>query len=146
MALLPITPVPGIVTNGTPYSKKGRWTDGDLVRFQNGNLKPIGGWEKLKSTALTGTPTALYAYSDNAGNSILAVGTRQKVYVLTRNIWYDITPTRASGTGNITGWSTVDTTPTVTVTDASHGAIEGDFVTITSVSGAVNGIPAATLF
>ena len=61
MALLPITPVPGIVTNGTPYSKKGRWTDGDLVRFQNGNLKPIGGWEKLKPAALTGTPTALYA-------------------------------------------------------------------------------------
>jgi len=93
MALLPITPVPGIVTNGTPYSKKGRWTDGDLVRFQNGNLKPIGGWEKLKPAALTGTPTALYAYSDNFGNSVLAVGTRQKVYVLTRNIWYDITPT-----------------------------------------------------
>ena len=92
MALLPITPPPGIVTNGTAYSNKGRWTDGDLVRFQNGNLRPIGGWEKLKSTALTGTPTALYTYSDNAGNPILAVGTRQKVYVLTRNTWYDITP------------------------------------------------------
>ena len=92
MALLPITPPPGIVTNGTAYSNKGRWTDGDLVRFQNGNLRPIGGWEKLKSTALTGTPTALFTYSDNAGNPILAVGTRQKVYVLTTNTWYDITP------------------------------------------------------
>ena len=30
-------------------------------------------------------------------------------------------------------------------TDATHGAIEGDFVTITAVSGAVNGIPSATL-
>lgn len=92
MALLPITPVAGIVTNGTEYSQKGRWTNGDLVRFQNGNLRPIGGWEKIKPTALTGTPTAMYAYSDNAGNQILAVGTRQKVYVLTRNTWYDITP------------------------------------------------------
>ena len=41
MALLPITPPPGIVTNGTTYSNKGRWTDGDLVRFENGSLTPI---------------------------------------------------------------------------------------------------------
>ena len=51
MALLPVTPPAGIVTNGTDYSNKGRWIDSDLIRFQNGSLKPIGGWEKLKDTA-----------------------------------------------------------------------------------------------
>tara|TARA_R110002020_G_scaffold258135_1_gene471848 strand:+ start:154 stop:1668 length:1515 start_codon:yes stop_codon:yes gene_type:complete len=92
MALLPITPPPGIVTNGTTYSNKGRWTDGDLVRFENGSLTPIGGWEKLRSTALTGTPTGMYSYVTNAGKQVLAVGTRSKVYVLFDGTWYDITP------------------------------------------------------
>ena len=92
MALLPITPPAGIVTNGTTYSNKGRWTDGDLIRFQNGHLRPIGGWEKLKSTALTGTPTGMHAWNDNYGNKILAVGTRSKVYVLNQDAWTDITP------------------------------------------------------
>jgi hypothetical protein len=92
MALLPITPPAGIVKNGTDYANKGRWVDGNLVRFENGFLKPIGGWSKLKATALDGEPIGMYAYKDNLGASILAVGTRQKVYVLYENTWTDITP------------------------------------------------------
>ena len=93
MALLPITPPAGIVKNGTDYGNKGRWVDGNLVRFENGYLKPIGGWNKLRNTALTGEPIGMYAHSDNLGAPILAVGTRQKVYVLYDNTWTDITPT-----------------------------------------------------
>jgi hypothetical protein len=93
MALLPVTPPAGIVKNGTDYANKGRWVDGNLVRFENGFLKPIGGWTKLRNTALTGEPIGMYAYKDNLGASILAVGTRQKVYVLYDNTWTDITPT-----------------------------------------------------
>ena len=93
MALIPVTPPAGIVKNGTDYGNKGRWVDGDLVRFENGYLKPIGGWEKLRNTALTGAPIGMYAYSDNAGDPVLAVGTREKVYVLYDNTWTDITPT-----------------------------------------------------
>ena len=92
MALLPVTPPAGIVKNGTDYANKGRWVDGNLVRFENGFLKPIGGWTKLKATALDGEPIGMYAYKDNLGVSILAVGTRQKVYVLYDNTWTDITP------------------------------------------------------
>jgi hypothetical protein len=93
MALLPVTPPAGIVTNGTDYANKGRWVDGNLVRFENGYLKPIGGWTKLRATALDGEPIGMYAYNDNAGNPVLAVGTREKVYVLYDNTWTDITPT-----------------------------------------------------
>lgn len=93
MALLPITPPAGIVKNGTDYANKGRWVDGDLVRFENGYLKPIGGWTKLRNTALDGAVIGLYSYMDNVGTPILAVGTTQKVYVLYENTWTDITPT-----------------------------------------------------
>jgi hypothetical protein len=92
MALFPITPPAGIVKNGTDYSNKGRWVDGDLVRFENGYLKPIGGWQKLRDTALDGAVIGLYGYKDNAANNVLAVGTREKVYVLYDGTWTDITP------------------------------------------------------
>ena len=92
MPLLPVTPPAGIVKNGTDYANKGRWVDGDLVRFENGYLKPIGGWSKLRATALDGAPIAMYAFSDNNGEPILAVGTRLRVYVLYKNTWSEITP------------------------------------------------------
>ena len=79
MALVSITPPAGIVTNGTEYSNKGRWVDGNLVRFQNGYLTPIKGWEKLSHGTITGEIIALYAFNDNAGNPVIAVGTRQKI-------------------------------------------------------------------
>ena len=56
-------PPAGIIKNGTDYANKGRWVDGDLVRFENGYLKPIGGWTYFRNaqleyaTAKTGTVT-----------------------------------------------------------------------------------------
>lgn len=184
MALIPVTPPAGIVKNGTEYANKGRWVDGDLVRFENGYLTPIKGWNKLRqnpvgrilsgtvsttsgsfiitittttahgalvgasinlngfaatggmpasqinqtytiasvpstttftintyqanvpSTAatsthtsnasevvLTATPTGMYAYYDNDGKKVLAVGTRNGVLIYYEETWYDITPT-----------------------------------------------------
>ena len=75
MALVPITPPAGIVKNGTEYSNSGRWVDGNLVRFQNGFLTPIKGWNKIKDTAFTGTPIGMYAYYTNDGKKVLVVGT-----------------------------------------------------------------------
>tara|TARA_B100001057_G_scaffold493075_1_gene586820 strand:+ start:610 stop:2121 length:1512 start_codon:yes stop_codon:yes gene_type:complete len=93
MALLPITPKAGIVTNSTDYTNQGRWVDGNLVRFQNNTLQPMGGWNRYKQTPLDGTPTNMYAYKTNTGKNVLAVGTRQKVYVNYDDVWYNITPT-----------------------------------------------------
>tara|TARA_R110002020_G_scaffold199945_4_gene401981 strand:- start:204 stop:1700 length:1497 start_codon:yes stop_codon:yes gene_type:complete len=92
MALIQVTPPAGIVTNGTEYANKGRWINGNLVRFENGYLRPIGGWEKLRTTPLDGTPTNMFAYITNNGTKVLAVGTREKVYVMVTDTWYDITP------------------------------------------------------
>ena len=102
MALFPITPPAGIVKNGTDYANKGRWVDGDLVRFENGYLKPLGGWVKFKDTALTGTPIGMYSYKTNNGEEVLAIGTRSNVYVLYNDTWYDITPTGFIGDDVIT--------------------------------------------
>ena len=92
MALISVTPPPGVVTNGTDYQNAGRWVDSNLIRFADGILKPMGGWDLLKSAALDGAVIGLYAYNDNQGRPVLAVGTRNKVYTLYNFVWTDITP------------------------------------------------------
>lgn len=106
MSYISITPPPGIKKNGTDYANKNAWIDGNLVRFENGFLKNIGGWQKLKDTPVVGTPIGAYAYFTNSNKKVLAVGTRQKVYVNYDNIWYDITPTGFVGdaTSSPLGW------------------------------------------
>ena len=83
----------GIKTMVTDYQNKGNWIDTDLVRFENGFLTNIGGWKKIKQTALDGTPISAFAYTTNNSKPVLAVGTRAKIYVLFDNQWYNITPT-----------------------------------------------------
>ena len=92
MAVFPIQPKPGIKTNGTDYQNKGNWINSNLVRFENGFLTNVGGWRKIKSTALDGTPISGYAYTTNASKQVLAIGTRRKIYVLFDNQWFEITP------------------------------------------------------
>ena len=88
-----ITPKPGIKKNGTDYANKDSWIDGNLVRFENGYLANVGGWRKLKDTPVQGTPIGAYAYYTNTNRQVLAIGTREKVYVNYDNQWNDITPT-----------------------------------------------------
>jgi len=40
---------PGIDKEGTDYSAKGGWVDGNLVRFRKGRVEKVGGWQKLGS-------------------------------------------------------------------------------------------------
>ena len=62
MALVPITPPAGIIKNGTDYANKSRWVDGDLVRFENGYLKPLGGWTTFRQNPV-GTFLTRYSYN-----------------------------------------------------------------------------------
>ena len=52
MALLPIKIPPGFYRNATQYQAKGRWFNGNLVRFSEGRLRPIGGWQRLSPTQM----------------------------------------------------------------------------------------------
>ncbi len=44
MTLVPVALPPGLFKNGTEYQSKGRWFDGNLIRWHNGALAAIGGW------------------------------------------------------------------------------------------------------
>lgn len=95
MALLPLKVPSGVVRNGTQYQVGGRWYDANLVRWNNGVMLPVGGWQKLNSTnAFSGVCRGLFTWKDNSVNRYLAVGTNSKLYVWneTGNL-VNITPT-----------------------------------------------------
>ncbi len=145
MPLTKLQIAPGIDKQNTEYGAEGRWVDGDNIRFRYGQPEKIGGWEKVTSDALLGATRAILTYSDLKGVNYAVYGTNKKLYAYSEGSYADITPTRATGTGNITQFETTNGSTSVIVTDSSHGALIGDFVTIASVSGAVGGISAANL-
>ena len=144
MALIKVQIIPGIDKQDTEYGAEGKWVDCDNVRFRYGLPEKIGGWSKVNTSALVGSARGIITWFSLDGDQYTITGTNKKLYAYQNQAWYDITPIRESG-ASITNFTTTDTSTSVTVTDATHGAIEGDFVTISSVSGTANGITAANL-
>ena len=144
MALIKVQIIPGIDKQDTEYGAEGKWVDCDNVRFRYGLPEKIGGWSKVNTSALVGSARGIITWFSLDGDQYTITGTNKKLYAYQNQAWYDITPIRESG-ASITNFTTTDTSTSVTITDATHGAIEGDFVTISSVSGTANGITAANL-
>ena len=143
MPLTKLQIAPGIDKQNTEYGAEGRWVDSDNIRFRYGQPEKIGGWDKVTSDALLGATRAILTWSDLNGVNYAMYGTNKKLYAYSEGSYGDITPTR--GTGSITQFATTSGSTTVTVTDASHGALIGDHVTISSVSADVGGITQANL-
>ena len=74
---------PGVYRNGSVREAKGRYYDANLVRWKNGKLKPIGGWAKTTTTAISGKGRTLLPFRDLAGSSYIAVGTSSNLYIYT---------------------------------------------------------------
>ena len=140
---------PGFDKQSTAYGAEGKWVDGENIRFRYGQPEKIGGWKKLSAEKLIGAVRDQFAWTSLDGTRHLALGTDKKLYLYVEGAIVDITPIRASATGDgtagITGIQTTDTSNIIIVTDADHGALTGDFVTIDTISEAVGGISAANM-
>lgn len=90
--LAPIDIPPGVYANGTEYEAKGRWRNANLVRWYNGHLRPVGGWQRFTNSPLTGIPRAVFTWRDNSGTARLSVGTESKLYIHDGSLAYDISP------------------------------------------------------
>lgn len=135
MALFPLQLRPGVNKEVTPYANKGGYIDCDKVRFRAGFPEKIGGWQSLASARFSGTCRAIFDWSTIAGLRFVGLGTNLKYYVFRGGTYHDITPVdRVTAAGDVTFLATAGSN-LVTVTDASHGARAGDYVTF---SGAVS--------
>jgi hypothetical protein len=137
MPLINFRPAPGINKEVTDYTGQGKWTDGDMVRFFQGSAQKIKGWERFVSTTLVGVARDQHAWVALDGTRYSAFGTDRKLYVHEEGRAYDITPIRE--TQALTNPFTTNATTSVVVTDTSHGAAKGDFVTFDSFS-AIDGL------
>ena len=125
---------PGINKEGTQYSADSGWFDADKIRFRKGRAETIGGWAKYIETAISGVCRSLFDWGASSGDKYLGVGTNLKFYVETGSAIFDITPIRVTTAAGDVTFSASTGSPTLTVSDTAHGAVENDFVTF---SGAV---------
>lgn len=138
MPLKKLTFTPGIQHDGSRYASSGSWSDVDKVRFRSGAPEKIGGWQKATSLPFQGVCRSLTPFTDLQNNYFLGVGTHLKYYLERGGTYNDITPIRTTLTPS-NPFTTVNGSPTVTVTIFSHGAAQNDFVTFSGAS-AVGGL------
>lgn len=92
MPMLPVQIPPGVVRQSTPLASKGRYWDANLVRWRNGQLMPVGGWQRVSATQLPSPARTLFPWATNSGLRLLALGCDTKLYVLDGSTYDDITP------------------------------------------------------
>ena len=128
MSLKPLPLAPGLYTINTSRGAKGRWKDGDHVRFRHGLSQKLGGWTKVISSAVfAGKARGVKDWAALSVQKIIGMGTHLKLYVWIGGTFSDITPIRESSTLANDPFAVVNTSTTVTVTDVDHGLSVGDY-------------------
>ena len=135
---------PGINKEETDYSNEGGWVDGDKIRFRKGRVEKIGGWEKFSPSSIIGSARALHSWISLGGARYLGIGTTNKYYIEEGGTYNDVTPIRKNTT-NAATFAATNGSSTLTVTDASHGAVNGDFVTFSSAVSLGGNVTAAVI-
>lgn len=92
MSFQPISLPPGVVRPGTALQVKGRFWDANLVRWRNAKLEPVGGWQRITSTATASTMRALFAWTTSIADTWFAIGCDAQLYVLNQSVLADISP------------------------------------------------------
>jgi len=148
---------PGVNRESTTLANEGTWFEMDKVRFRSGYPEKLGGWtldQGLADATLQppagsywGVCRSLWNWITLDGFNLMGLGTNLKYYIqqTAGGTFYDVTPIRDTSTVATNAFTTVNGSATVVVNDAGFGGQTGDFVTISGVGGAINGIPAAAL-
>lgn len=138
MPLQKIVFKPGVNRENTRYTTEGGWYEADKVRFRQGTPEKIGGWVRISSATFLGICRSIKNWTTLGFQNLLGIGTHLKFYISNGGQYYDITPTIPVHT-LIGPFATVSGSTTVTVTDATGGYSDGDFVTFTGAT-AVGGL------
>jgi hypothetical protein len=148
---------PGVNRESTTLANEGTWFEMDKVRFRSGYPEKLGGWTLDEGSAEAtlqppagsywGICRSLFNWITLSNFNLLGVGTNLKYYIqqTSGGEFYDVTPLRDTNAVASNAFTTVNGSTTVVINDPGYGGQTGDFVTISGVGGAINGIPAAAL-
>jgi len=126
---------PGVNRDTTSYANEGGWFDSDKIRFRLGFPEKIGGWVRKSVYSFLGVCRSIHTWVNLDGTVLTGVGTREKFYIDQGGFFWDITPIRSTTTAGEVTFAATDGSSLITITDVSHNAATGDFVTF---SGAVS--------
>jgi hypothetical protein len=136
---------PGVNKETTSYGDENGWFDSDLIRFRKGRPEKMGGWERLSSNTIEGTGRSLHVWAALDGSKYMGLGTETKFYIEEGGAYNDVTPIRATTTLGANPLTTGTAgTGAITVTAPAHGAVDGDFVTLSGAT-TTDGITAAQI-
>jgi len=166
---------PGTNRESTNYGNEGGWYQTNKVRFRSGMPEKIGGWARDNGAlsadvggvttsivypatgTLWGICRSMWNWITLSGYNLLAMGTNLKYYLQNGpgGNFYDITPITGIPPAAVSVGSNAFTTTasssgtaryvTVTCNVSGYNGQTNDFVTISGVASAINGIPAANL-
>jgi len=134
------------------------FTDANRIRFQNGKLRQIGGWQRFFSNnfqTITGAARTIYSYYTSTNTPVTIIGTNTRLFAKVYSTLYNITPLQNTSTlipNSLTteynssvavDVTTVAGSSVVTLT-INHYLNNGDNIQISGVAGGpYNGIPAS---
>jgi hypothetical protein len=134
MALKKLTLKAGVNKENTRYTAENGWYESDKIRFRQGTPEKIGGWQRISASTFLGVCRSLWNWVTLENYNLIGVGTNLKFYIEKGGAYNDITPIRETASLGANPFSANGTT-TVTVTDATHGCVTGDFVTFSGATG-----------
>lgn len=127
----PIIPKSGVNVQATPLLLEEGWSQSQLIRFKDGLLQKIGGWQKLNSTPFSGQASAIHPFQDLKGNDYLGIGTSGGLflYSYSDDSMNNITPATAA-TSLSGAFSTTMGSAVITVNDPGAAVAVSDMIDI----------------
>lgn len=96
MNLVPVAIPPGVVTTPTKTSRSANWQETNLIRWIAGEMRPVGGWEKLNYPAFPSRVRAIHSWTTLAGQTATAYLCEEHCFVsLGGDELIDVSPTIA---------------------------------------------------
>ncbi len=92
---VPLEIPPGVVVRPTKASKSSFWREANLIRWENGRLKPLGGWETQDYAAFESINRRIFDWETNDGVFYRAFLCEGHLYVDIAGEMIDISPTPA---------------------------------------------------
>ena len=103
---IPVEVPPGFHRGGSALASRGRWYDGDLVRWRDGVMQPFGGEvQGVRIRGMNTTPIDAHAWVSRDGTPLLAVGSTTRL-----RVWNE-------STGDVAAVSNLAATDSTTETD-----------------------------
>lgn len=125
--------IPGFHRESTQYSEKGKWFDGNRVRFREGKPENLRGYTKAISDNYTGIARDLLTWSDNDTKKLMSFGTEKFLYAVQSSEIFDVTPF-VSAISLTSVMSTQINSPLVSISITNHGVSVNDRIFITSAT------------